>query len=308
MNATHLISTTDRPATMYSSTPQDDSLNPAMFALREVPVGVHQSTSHSLFAQLRNRYPTGALSSELVQVHENQFVVRALVQVGGITLATGMAADDRVEVAEDRARIRAMEVLGIAPANLAPPSVSTFEMSARLMAEVPQAEISGSLTSASQSEEATLKDAAIPAPPLEPPAPPSEIALAPQGRAKKKETPPQSDDFLSTFPGLDAPQPSIDLEYEYTETFEPETVESTKVTVPDMQTDHDPVDLSDAIAQIGTEIERIGWTKKQGSTYLQQTYAKKTRAELTEDELLEFLHYLKALPSKGNPSLSQIPF
>jgi len=282
-----------------------------MFALREaLPADVHQSTSHSLFAQLRNRYPTGALSSELVQVYEGQFVVRALVQVGGLTMATGMAAADRVEVAEDRARIRAMEVLGIAPANLAPSGVSTFEMSARLMTEAPPQEISGSLTtpqlSESQfSEETALKDVALSSPPLESVPTPEEIASPPR-RAKKKEAPPfaQSDDFLSTFPGLDAP-PAIEMDYEYTENFEP-AVESAKVTVPDMQSD--PVDLSDAIAQIGTEIERIGWTKKQGSTYLQQTYGKKTRAELTEDELLEFLHYLKALPSKGHPSMSQIPF
>jgi hypothetical protein len=317
MNATHLISTTDQPVTMYSSTPQDDSLNPALFALREALPGVQQSTSHSLFAQLRSRYPTGALSSELVQVHEGQFVVRALVQVGGITLATGLAAADRVEVAEDRARIRAMEVLGIAPAPISSPSVSGFEMSARLMAEAPQEEILGSLTSAPQfsedqlSEEITTlkKDVEISAPPqLEPITAPEEIAPPPRDRAKKKEAVPiaESDDFLSTFPGLDTPPPAIDL-YEYTQDFEP-AAESVKVTVPDMQSQLDPVDLSDAIAQIGTEIERIGWTKKQGSTYLQQTYGKKTRAELTEDELLEFLHYLKALPSKGNPAMSQIPF
>ncbi|KAM3115205.1 hypothetical protein [Phormidesmis sp. 146-33] len=313
MNATHLISNIDRSTTMYSSTPQDDSLNPAMFALREaLPAELHQSTSHSLFAQLRSRYPTGALSSELVQVHEGQFVVRALVQVGGLTMATGMAAADRVELAEDRARIRAMEVLGIAPTNLASPSVSAFEMSARLMTEASQPEIAGSLATPQLSEsqsstEPTLRDADSFASPVDPIPTPEEIASPPRSRTKKKEAPSvaQSDDFLSTFPGLDTPEPAIEMEYEYTEAFEP-AVESAKVTVPDMQ--HDPVDLSDAIAQIGTEIERIGWTKKQGSTYLQQTYGKKTRAELTEDELLEFLHYLKALPSKGHPSMSQIPF
>ena len=48
------------------------------------------------------------------------------------------------------------------------------------------------------------------------------------------------------------------------------------------------LDLSDAIAQIGMEIDRIGWTKKQGSAYLQQTYGKRTRAELTETELFGF--------------------
>jgi virulence-associated protein VapD len=68
------------------------------------------------------------------------------------------------------------------------------------------------------------------------------------------------------------------------------------------------IDLSDAIAQIGAEIERIGWTKKQGSSYLQEAYSKRTRAELTETELLSFLQYLKALPAKIAPALSDLPF
>ncbi len=41
------------------------------------------------------------------------------------------------------------------------------------------------------------------------------------------------------------------------------------------------------------EMERIGWTKKDGSLYLQENYNKKMRQELTETELREFLDYLK---------------
>lgn len=56
-----------------------------------------------------------------------------------------------------------------------------------------------------------------------------------------------------------------------------------------------PVDLSDKIEAIGVELERVHWTKKQGSSYLQKTYGKKTRAELTPAELDEFCQYLKQL-------------
>jgi hypothetical protein len=58
------------------------------------------------------------------------------------------------------------------------------------------------------------------------------------------------------------------------------------------------LDLSDAISAIPVEMERIGWTKKQGSAYLQETYGKKTRAELDDDEMFEFLDYLKSLPTR----------
>jgi len=260
--------------------PADDSLNLALY-----------SQGHSLFAQLRNRFPQGALVSELVQVHEGQFVVRAIVQVGTTTMATGMAAAEKIEVAEDRARVRAMEVLGISPTG----GAATFDVAARSMSEPPK-EVEPSLAAGSIPE--------IPLPAVEALVP--EASLPKKTVRKKKEEPPEvapvSD--LLAFPGLDMPEiksapPEITREpvaptIDYTPDFEDDEPE---LPAPD------PIDLSDAIAQIGTEIERIGWTKKQGSTYLQDTYGKKTRAELDEDELIEFLHYLKALPSKG-----QIPF
>ncbi|MEM1427683.1 MAG: hypothetical protein AAGF75_14165, partial [Cyanobacteria bacterium P01_H01_bin.130] len=56
-----------------------------------------------------------------------------------------------------------------------------------------------------------------------------------------------------------------------------------------------PVDLSDAIAQIGLLMRQLNWDKKQGVTHLQQNYGKRTRAELTDQELLEFLAHLQSL-------------
>lgn len=305
---------------------------------QNAPTQALSSQGHSLFAQLRSRFPQGALISELVQVHDGQFVVRAIVQVGTTTMATGMSAAPQIEVAEDRARVRAMEVLGISP-------MLAFDAAPRFVSEPIQepepARIEPAITpSKPDTIEAVLPEIASPASTeIESPisvernaaeiAPPAMIpeAIASQASPgietsiepikkftrKKKEEPisaernreaiaPPSD--LLDFPGLDVPQrkpapPKFEMDYSYDETpaFEDPTPPRSE-----------PIDLSDAIAQIGTEIERIGWTKKQGSTYLQDTYGKKTRAELTEDELLEFLHYLKALPSKGHPSLSQIPF
>ena len=57
-------------------------------------------------------------------------------------------------------------------------------------------------------------------------------------------------------------------------------------------------DVSDLILGIGNEIERVGWSRKQGSAHLQKTYSKKTRAELNTDQLMEFLTFLRSLPTK----------
>ncbi|MFN9856958.1 MAG: hypothetical protein ACK556_02350, partial [Pseudanabaena sp.] len=59
----------------------------------------------------------------------------------------------------------------------------------------------------------------------------------------------------------------------------------------------EPIDLSDAISKIDVEMDRLNWTKPQGRDYLVRTFDKKSRQQLTNDELLQFLSYLKSLPT-----------
>ncbi|MBD2459603.1 hypothetical protein H6G89_00975 [Oscillatoria sp. FACHB-1407] len=54
------------------------------------------------------------------------------------------------------------------------------------------------------------------------------------------------------------------------------------------------VDLSDVIAQTDVELARLGWNKVQGREHLKRTYGKRSRQELNETELYDFLHYLQA--------------
>ncbi len=66
-----------------------------------------------MLAQFQSLYPNGSLISELVQIFQGKYIVRASVQIEGETRATGMAAAETVEAAEDQARTRALIVLGI---------------------------------------------------------------------------------------------------------------------------------------------------------------------------------------------------
>ena len=61
----------------------------------------------------------------------------------------------------------------------------------------------------------------------------------------------------------------------------------------------DPIDLSDIIAQTDVELQRLGWGVNQGREFLEKTYGKRSRHDLTDEELLEFLLYLESqsLPS-----------
>ena len=69
-----------------------------------------------------------------------------------------------------------------------------------------------------------------------------------------------------------------------------------------------PVDLSKVLAKTDVEMERLGWTPQQGREHLIQTYGKRGRTLLKEDELLDFLRYLEYLPTPytliENPNIS----
>ena len=72
-----------------------------------------------------------------------------------------------------------------------------------------------------------------------------------------------------------------------------------KTTIKTKRKKYEPIDLSDVIAQTDVEMERLGWTPQQGREYLIQTYGKRGRTLLTEEELLDFLQHLESIPTPG---------
>lgn len=77
----------------------------------------------------------------------------------------------------------------------------------------------------------------------------------------------------------------------------PQTTQTTPSKSSPPQISPEPVDLSDAISKIDVEMERLSWKKTQGRDYLVRTFGKKSRQQLTNDELLQFLSHLKSLPT-----------
>ncbi len=366
--ATHPKSTMSSEVLPSESPLNFDRLNPLRSARALQPV----------LQLLRSQYASGCLTAELVQVVHDQFVVQAKVQVEGVAIVTALASASTVEVAEDRARTRVLESLGLSsiPSHalsntlsntLSNPLGTPLSATLPLMPEVVLPEVVSEqveLEVAPAVEPQVGLDSAIEAPMIEEPIveepiveepkvtktstkrkskaaapvvveePTLEIALEmapepevlvepeaiaeasqvevpqvemPQAEMPQAEMPQEEETFEVTFEGGD----EAEVEYEYS--FEEEvTPEVAPMATPAMAAT--PVmpeftlDLSDAIAQIGSEIDRIGWTKKQGSGYLQDTYGKRTRAELTETELFNFLAYLKSLPAKVQPDLSALPF
>lgn len=233
----------------------------------------------AVFERFRHSYPMGSLISELLQVHGDRYVVRAMVQVGGVTLATGMATATQIEQAEDRARLRALAVLGLASPGL--PLVAPVNLT--FQSTSPSAE--------------PVAPGKMPPAPIKP--------LAKSGAAPTVASVPpnllfQAESSVPEFepepvPSLAPPEPTDFLEESQEEMNSPDPFPLEDFPA----LSREPIDTSDLIAQIDTEMMRVGWTKEQGRDYLKTTYRKRSRQLLSEDELLDFLHFLKALPSGG---------
>jgi hypothetical protein len=249
-----------------------------------------------MFSQFQSRYPAGSLTSELLQIHQGSFVVRVALQVGGATLATGMAAASTIEQAEDQARLRALAVLGIYPA------AANYETQAELMAA--DEDLSPGLP-------ARLSPARKRSSAVQPSYEQAEWEFSPTDFA------PELEDNLLRQADLEPEAPvsnggqqgarrqSIDQsaiaarEASQAEKRKPARDRSKPLAAPP---EPEPLDLSDIIAQTSVELKRLGWNESRGRTHLQQTYGKRSRQQLTDDELLDFLHYLQNESSPNDPS------
>jgi len=87
-----------------------------------------------MLAQLRLQYPHSCLVSELLEIKQGKYIVRVLVQVEGIAIATSMAAAETIELAEDRARERVLAILGLGATT---PVINPVAFSTPVMAAVP---------------------------------------------------------------------------------------------------------------------------------------------------------------------------
>lgn len=326
-------------------------------------------------AQLQARYPNASLVAEFVTVHQERLVVRALVQVGGIPLATGMAAATDIEQAEDRAKIRALTALGIggfttstppqssaysiptvsslptpnlsptpsfSSANLAPPDSS---IAATPPGDVPHlatnpspvvapdpslpdpslnvtnsASFSDSFAAGSQTESSNLESSNPESSNLESDRAEYELSYEPETDQSDRYEPevdlhaeasPLSEPGSLSLEAIEPPSQTsspVKKAASAAEPTKPATTGKGKTTKRKPEsTEIAPStagenDRSEEIAKIGLEMKRLGWTTEQGRNYLKRTYGKRSRQELDDSELIDFLRYLEAQISPSESS------
>ncbi len=294
-----------------------------------------------MLAQFQSLYPTASLITELLQIYQGKYIVRSSVQIEGVTRATGMAAAEVIEEAEDRSRARALMVLAMSgkpqvqaeQKQVTDSPKPSSELVANNSLATPVVEKKEPPTTGDFSPE--VIQASIPeTPPAIPPeaiqasipeTPPvispevtqnSDVSSTPELFSAEDNSDIYSQEFdkplpIQTYnePEFDVPVEKTDipshsnlLEEESTASNKTSTGKTTKKTTKTSTTKRkkksEPIDLSDVIAKTDVEMERLGWTPQQGREYLIQTYSKRGRTLLTEEELIDFLKYLESQPTK----------
>ncbi len=236
-----------------------------------------------MFAQFRAQYPQGSIKTEMLPKVDGLHVFRVTVEHSGIVLSTATAADTDIEVTEDRAVKRALMMAGVSfndnygmKATLMPQSVNNLSSSAmsrkntealpasnqstmHFDEQLDLVELSSNNYQSNQSNNYESEHTYYEEPEYEPP----ETSSLPKSSTKP---------VVSAVP---VPSP---------------------IAAPNEPSDS-PVDLSDPIAQIDVEMERLGWDRNMGRGYLQKAFNKRSRQQLSDHELIQFLTHLKSLPT-----------
>jgi hypothetical protein len=262
-----------------------------------------------MLAQFQSLYPNGSLISELVEIFCGKYIVRASVQIEGVIRATGMAAAETVEAAEDQARNRALMVLGLTS------SESGSTVSAKPIPQVqnnPHPALNTTVSDVNSVEQtSSIASLQTPSPVYAPTTQPEVTSFSDTYNqhleprfAMTSNQEPEYDIPMQNWAMLDdsseveenplsTPAASNVRQFAPRSYTQPEDVGNLKSK---RNNKSQPIDLSDVIAKTDVEIERLGWTKEQGKEHLKKTYGKLGRTLLSEEELLDFLRYLESQP------------
>ena len=286
-----------------------------------------------MLKQFRTLYPHGSIVSELVNIDRGQYIVKVSVTIDRVLLSTGLAAADKIETAEDNARERALLALALdtisnlsnspvtgidhstqginRSSNLAKVSLeqepATEKKTDKVQSLAVNASISSTSTPVAKIEPKVNNHLVEPShPPHKIDEVPTDLAATRQNTLEKTDfntsvVPPSNQDLrVESIPEqLDNPSPEVTppVAYEEKPSSVPTSQDLTKSPTQPIETVE--FDFNEIKNRTDVEIKRLGWTKEQGRDFLLQTYGKRSRLHLTDQELMDFLHYLE---SQSNPT------
>jgi hypothetical protein len=265
-----------------------------------------------MFREFRAIYPQGSIDSELLRT-EQPYIVKASVCVGGWLLATGLGSGKTVEEAENKARLRALETLTLHGSN----GANLGNLGAMPNNVLNTSVVSQELTPLNPSNGEAEQKPAETLPTLTPPLPsagkkvsPSSSPKAVSPKVKPVPVEEEPEIFTPLVPELEEAHDPIadnhaDNHSDHVEELfnmaDDLDAGDTKVSSapepePPLETaiSGEDIDFNDIIARTNVELKRLNWSNEQGREYLLQTYGKRSRHLLSDEELIEFLQYLQS--------------
>ncbi len=280
----------------------------------------------SLISLFRQQYPQGSLCCDLLEIDRGLYIVQARVTIEGIVVATALAAQYPLETAEDMAKERVLNDLNLTT-NLSTPSAPAVK-------EIPVVPVPPAKKEAKPAKQSTKvtppapkpeppavviappTPTAEPTPPIistpEPPVvtPPVSFPPSPDPMPAVVETPLPLENVSfydeeepGYIHGVDAGSSTDDPPGDVNGLPLPLVMDSPPSAAPEPEaeepanTNEEPMDFSEIIARSNLELKRLGWTSEQGRNYLLQTYGKRSRQLLSDEQLIEFLAYLEQQPT-----------
>jgi len=228
------------------------------------------------------------LTSKLITIDHGQYIVKVKAQQENKTISSALASAYSVEEAEDKARQRVLKFINqttISP----PPTQSPTKASPK---------VNGSPSKPKTPSNPPISDKEIlTPPPAVTPEKQERISPPPQAELNaisvSENTTPITENIASDNQIIEPEETlpdTIELTLSYQEEEKPEEV----ILPPNNKFDlTDAVDFSQVIDQTTIELKRLGWTQEEGKKYLLETYGKKSRHLLSDEELIEFLTYLQ---------------
>lgn len=223
-----------------------------------------------------------ALISELLTINQNKYVVRVMVVSQGETVASGLAAAETVEIAEDRARERAVALInsnfnfnfsspesGISSTSFAEKE-TVEELPSKFQTDTHNPNVV-ELSKSYSNNKSNSKQSSLEA---------KESSVS-----NKYKSPSQKITSSSPLPKKSKNNNANDDGVEKKE-FTPKAKKNLESSYEQQS--------QDLIQKTNMEIQRLGWTEEKGKNYLLKTYGKKVRKHLTYQELTEFYHYLQS--------------
>jgi hypothetical protein len=273
-----------------------------------------------------------ALISDFITVDHGKYIVKVSVFSDGVILGSALAGEDTVEKAEDEARKRAIALINTdisikvpskndKTVNIEPsPKTPNLQVSVKTQTQKKDSPtVKSSNKSVKKEEQSTPEVLRADSADLWGnmlSLPEDELNMTVNEDQNWANNPQDTDNYSSE----NTTEPSVNLaSTENTETanlFDSEPVyennrnshDNNLILFPSESQEEDsssepsltlPLDLSDTIDfsqiidQTSIEMKRLGWTQDQGKKYLLETYGKKSRHLLSDEELIEFLQYLQ---------------